>query len=1418
MQEEKIEIKLEVETQSFNNSIDQADKQISVFKKKLEKLIWTFKKLNSLGVTLGKDQFKKINKEVSKLESTLLRLGRNRGAEELNLKFEKLEEQVSKLKSKIWEPSKVRFDTKKASDDLKRITDDIEGFTSRIKDPQAIKLSLNIVDVEDKIKRAKKLLKDKTLSEDKKLQIKADINLLKQDLTKAKRELRNFLRTWKKDLSVLGKLFWWVEVNIREFSRSLWLATKRFVAFVAVATWLQKIKEFFTWTITTAISFESAFAWVEKTVNATNEQLGILKSQLKDLTKEIPLTFEEIAGIAEVGWQLNIPIENLKEFTRVIAQVGASTRLTTEEAAEWFAKLANVTQLPKNQFDRLGAALIDLWNNSATTESKILEFANRTSAISQIAGVSTQDILWIATAFSSLWVEAEAWGTAIRKTFKVINKEVLTWWENLEQIAEVANMTSEQFVEAWETNAAEAFTRFIEWVWEYGKEWTIVIEDLISKNVRLTEALQKAAWAGDILRTQIERANKAFKDNNALQKEAEKRFNTTESKLKLQRNRWQRLQEAIWRGFLPTVVKTTKVFVDLVAWMAISVFSMYIDVKKYLKDFAVEWAWTIGNVKNTLNIFATILVGVFHIWAKAIGGFVDYVATGMGNFVKIIANTFQNAWTIFSDWVGLFFDAWKNLWLALANGALWALRKYVRVLESFANPVKKLVQGINQVAWTNFKAPTLETFIPEYFDYTPITWRFGSILGNLTQWLDEQKGFSDVFTWLWDDIKSLTENAVTSFEAVDKETNNIINSKDALLRKNNEVYWKEKAQLEAIRKEISDVDRLAKNDTIQGIIDEIKWKTEAGKRSWWNKGWWEVGWGWAGGWTSAKKLIEEELKAKEEAIDKEALLKIKQAEETIKNEKELNKKVLNIIDEAEEKKTDLRLSNLEKQRKSYEKQRENFKKLDEKQLKFITKNLKEKLARELSTIDKSDKTYYQKLQAREEAYARYDKDVSKLSKDTFEILKDLNDEQLKIEEKKYKKLKKREEERQKTKIEAQNLFLKLEKELEKAIEEDAKKEQQRLENKKKIFKDVYKTASKYVDETKKAIDKETKALEKATQASKDFQATLQKWVRANKNSLKELNKEIDDFREWQRQAKKDIEAETSDRLAGRFLEIEKEKEEIAKRKIELEAQLNELQNKWVDIKLARSIDIETLKKLKWSSIKGISADDLSSAIQTFEEIQELSKKQIWLDQEGERIKAKVDNAIIKNARSYWELTQSRKIELEQKEKARILEEEASKKEEEFAKREQTLRERLNIQRKALKWEQVNLDELTDFNNQEYARDLNNKNTKLQLEIELSKNNLDKQKELYENYINAKSELDNKYLEEFKEKIKFQQDLVESLGTKLQKLWAKTREQALKSWQGSISNFNNSTKNVSLNNNINNIADMEGFNRSITNII
>lgn len=375
--------------------------------------------------------------------------------------------------------------------------------------------------------------------------------------------LRAGAATLNNELKSLNKSFITDNENILKLSHSFGVASQKANQFAETIKPLSALAAAAIVGATkTAIDFEDAWTGVTKTVNATPQQFEIINAGLKNLAQTTSSTYQDIAHYAELAGQMGIPTDSIVGFTKTITELGDTTNLVGEEAAQSIAKFSNVmvsqSKKTNTYYSRLGSTIVDLGNKFSTTEADIMAMATRLGVAGKMVGFNSNQVLGLSTALSSLGIEAAAGGSSVSKMLKTIDLSVSTGDKKLQKFAEVSGMTSQQFQKAWGEDAAGTFLKFVEGIGK-SADVTKTLDELGIKEVRQAQSMGALAQSSDVLAKALNVSQNAWQANSAMATEAEKRYGTLKSQLS---QTWEAVKQAgneLGQAFTPTLTSILKV-------------------------------------------------------------------------------------------------------------------------------------------------------------------------------------------------------------------------------------------------------------------------------------------------------------------------------------------------------------------------------------------------------------------------------------------------------------------------------------------------------------------------------------------------------------------------------------------------------------------------------------------------------------------------------------------------------------------------------------------------------------------------------------------------------------------------------------------------------------------------------------------
>lgn len=367
--------------------------------------------------------------------------------------------------------------------------------------------------------------------------------------------------------------------------------------------------------VKSAKDWESAFAGVMKTVDATKEEYDALGQGIQEMATRTASSAEDIAAVAEVAGQLGVAKEDLLEFTETMINLGDTTNLSATDAATALAQFINITGSSKKDIKKLGSAVVALGNNFATDEASIVNMSQKLAAAGTQAGLSETDILALAAAMSSVGIEAEAGGTAMSQTMTGIEKIVRGTAKDssakLQTLARISGMSAEEFSKAWSEEPINAIQAFVGGLGTLDTETetsTEILDELGMSGIRQSGMLKSLALASGTLTSAVKTSNKAYKDNTALTAEAEKRYGTFESQLSQTKESLKQVAVDIGEVVIPVVKDLLKGVKNATTWF------------KNLDDGTKETIVTVVGIVAALSPVLTII---------------GKLSTGIGNVISV---------------------------------------------------------------------------------------------------------------------------------------------------------------------------------------------------------------------------------------------------------------------------------------------------------------------------------------------------------------------------------------------------------------------------------------------------------------------------------------------------------------------------------------------------------------------------------------------------------------------------------------------------------------------------------------------------------------------------------------------------------------------------------------------------------------
>lgn len=175
-------------------------------------------------------------------------------------------------------------------------------------------------------------------------------------------------------------------------------------------------------TVGAALSFESAFANVQKVVGGTDEQMQRMRRTILDMSKTLPISAEGIAAIYAAAGASNIPLNEIDKFAEMVAKVSTAWEIPVADTGQALAEIKNQLHLGVADLGLFADAINHLDNTTAANAPKLLEYTKRVAATGEMFGFSAAETLAFGGSMIASGAESEVAATSFRNMGKALTK------------------------------------------------------------------------------------------------------------------------------------------------------------------------------------------------------------------------------------------------------------------------------------------------------------------------------------------------------------------------------------------------------------------------------------------------------------------------------------------------------------------------------------------------------------------------------------------------------------------------------------------------------------------------------------------------------------------------------------------------------------------------------------------------------------------------------------------------------------------------------------------------------------------------------------------------------------------------------------------------------------------------------------
>jgi len=358
------------------------------------------------------------------------------------------------------------------------------------------------------------------------------------------------------------------------------------------------------------VTFEDAMLGIARQVDGAREPSGKLTDiyydmarQIRQLGKELPIPTAQIAEMVTAGARMEVPRNELIEYTRTVAMMATAFDAVPDEIAESMGKVAKNFRIPTNAIMGLADTINYLDDNAISKGNDIINVLNRISGVVSGVAMPAKDAAALASTLLTLGERTETAGTAINaivQKFAAAEKGTKKFHAAVSEIG----LTTTEIQKGMATNATGTLFKVIDAVRKLPADKRIgVMVELVG--MEHSDTLSKLVDKPEEFDRQLKLAN-GSKAEGSMSREFAARQDTISA-------RWQRLQNQIFNTSSAggEVMRSTLVSLMDTVGRLVDRFNAFAEAHPQLVGWFIKGAAAVGVLLTVMGGLTLALAAVF---------------------------------------------------------------------------------------------------------------------------------------------------------------------------------------------------------------------------------------------------------------------------------------------------------------------------------------------------------------------------------------------------------------------------------------------------------------------------------------------------------------------------------------------------------------------------------------------------------------------------------------------------------------------------------------------------------------------------------------------------------------------------------------------------------------------------------------